>query len=67
MIWRKEEFYKVLIHELTHYFGVDFYITDNIYKKLEKHFGELINILGVDRINESYTETIALTIHSIVY
>jgi hypothetical protein len=67
MIWRREEFYKVLIHELTHYYDVDFYITDNIYKILNKHFSDIIEILGVDRINESYTEIIALTIHSIVY
>lgn len=67
MIWRKEEFYKVLIHELIHYFGLDFYIFDDIYIDLEKHFKQTLNILGVDRINESYTELTALMIHSIIY
>lgn len=66
-IWRKEEFYKVLIHELVHYFEIDFYIMDSIYKKLNLHFKQIVNIKGIDRINESYTEIIAVTIHSIIY
>lgn len=66
-IWRKEEFYKVLIHELVHYFGVDFYISDSIYKKLNKHFNGLFTIEGIDRVNESYTEILAIVIHSCLY
>jgi hypothetical protein len=63
-IWRKEEFYKVLIHELVHYFGVDFYISDDIYKKINKYFKSFIKIKGIDRVNESYTEIMANVIHN---
>lgn len=66
-IWRREEFYKVLIHELIHYFDMDFYITDSIYKKLDKYTQEKVTINGVDRVNESYTEILAVTIHSVIY
>jgi hypothetical protein len=66
-IWRKEEFYKVLIHELVHYFEIDFYVMDSIYKILNLHFKQIVNIKGIDRINESYTEIIAVTIHSVLY
>jgi len=66
-IWRKEEFYKVLIHELIHYFDLDFYVTDSIYKKIDEHMQNIVTIKGVDRVNESYTEILAITIHSIVY
>lgn len=67
MIWRNEEFYKVLIHELIHYFGIDFYTNDSIYDEIYKIFEKKYNIDGVDRVNESYTETLALLIHSIIY
>lgn len=66
-IWRKEEFYKVLIHELVHYFGVDFYLSNSIYQKINNHFQSVIKINGIDRINESYTETLAIVIHSCLY
>jgi hypothetical protein len=67
MIWRKEEFYKVLIHELVHFFGIDFYVLDSIYKSIEKSFNEKYKVIGSDKINESYTEAIAIFLHSIVY
>lgn len=66
-IWRKEEFYKVLIHELVHYFGIDFYIMDDIYKKIQRCCKPVIKINGIDRINESYTEILAIIIHSTLY
>lgn len=66
-IWRKEEFYKVLIHELIHYFKIDFYIQNSIYKVLNNHFQNFITIKGIDRINESYTETLATVIHCCFY
>ena len=66
-IWRKEEFYKVLIHELIHLFGIDFYINDLIYNKINEHFESAIKIDGTDKINESYTETLAICIHSVFY
>ena len=67
MIWREEEFYKVLIHELIHYFGIDFYISDDIYNRLHEKFSKKFLIDGFDRINESYTEALAMMIHSIMY
>lgn len=63
--FRKEEFYKVFIHELFHYYKFDFYRSDIYYDGL-------INILNVPRIkgndyiNESYTETCALIIYTIM-
>lgn len=67
MIWRKEEFYKVLIHELIHFFGIDFYVDDRLYKRLEEFLKPRYKIIGIDRINESYTEVLAIFLHSIVY
>lgn len=67
MIWRKEEFYKVLIHELVHFFGIDFYVNDSIYEKLNELLNLKYKIVGSDKINESYTEAIAIFLHSIIY
>lgn len=67
MIWREEEILKVLIHELIHYFGLDFYVHDEVYKKVNNIFKKTFTIDGIDRVNESYTETLAITLHSIVY
>lgn len=64
-VWRKEEFYKVLIHELIHYFSLDFHDIDNEY--LEKIRDSTININGHDAVNESYTEILAITINSLLY
>jgi len=67
MLWRKEEFYKVFIHELVHYFDMDFNSHSNIINKLETHCHNTFQIDGTDRANEAYTEILALTIHSILY
>ena len=64
-IWRKEEFYKVLIHELVHYFSLDFHDMDNF--KLEKIRDTILNIDGEDAVNEAYTEILAITINSAIY
>jgi len=66
-IWRKEEFMKVLIHELIHYFGLDFHISDSIYDTIYSIFEKKIKIDGIDRVNESYTESLAILINSIIY
>ena len=66
-LWRKEEFYKVLIHELIHLFDVDFYISDSVYQKIEKIFNNTFNVNGFDRVNECYTEAFAVLLHSIIY
>lgn len=68
--WRREEFYKVLIHELFHYYEYDFYHDkyDPFYDELDK----TINVPNVaegstDSLNEAYTETMAILILSIVH
>lgn len=66
-IWRKEEFYKILIHELIHYFDIDFYVDDKIYEKISKYIKTVLSIYGDDKFNESYTEVLAVTIHSALY
>lgn len=64
-IWRQEEFYKVFIHELIHYFTIDFHDQNN--KQIEEIRDSLFNIKGVDVINETYTELLALTFYSVFY
>jgi len=62
-LWRYEEIYKVLIHELIHYFSVDFGFETNGYEEAELYIQNIINIDGEDRLFESYTETMANIIH----
>jgi hypothetical protein len=75
VIWRKEEIFKVLIHELIHFFQLDF--SELIYSKnkeyqvnmIEKN--KLLKTLRLFKtdgltINEAYTETIATIINVIV-
>ena len=66
MLWRFEEIVKVLIHELIHYYGLDFYIDDKNYVDTEKFINSnfCISPASIDRPNESYTETLAILIHS---
>jgi hypothetical protein len=64
LIYRKEEFYKVLIHELIHYFNFDFSSHDC--HELMESFHSLVNVNGRDVINEAYTEILAVTINSII-
>jgi hypothetical protein len=64
-VWRKEEFYKVLIHELVHYFMLDFSDYDNLY--IDKIKNNIINVNGDDSINETYTELLAITIYNVFY
>jgi len=52
IIWRKEEFYKVLTHELLHYF--------DYYKELDCN---LPIVLGNDLTNEAYVENMATLIN----
>lgn len=65
-LWRKEELHKVLIHELIHYFEIDFVhpiyrskIAQDYTKKLHNTY----RICGDDRIGEAYTEALAIIIH----
>ena len=62
-LWRIEEIYKVLIHELIHFYGFDHNLfmrtlSDN---KINKHCVD-----GEDRENEAYTESFALIIHTFI-
>lgn len=58
-IWRKEEFYKVYIHELIHYFGYDFYDSSQI---ISSSLKEIYNINLSCRIipNEAYVDIWAM-------
>ena len=64
-IWRSEEVYKVLIHELIHFHKLDFNYFSKNYDKLSNYIINTYNIKGTDSPNESYTETLALIIHSL--
>lgn len=63
--WRREEFYKVLIHELFHYHSFDFYSSNPYYKNLEDMI-LIPDINGTDMLNEAYTETSTIIILAIV-
>jgi len=65
-LWREEEFYKVLIHELVHYVKFDFYSSSEVFKSANKILKKHISINGDDSNNESYTEIMAITLHTIV-
>lgn len=64
IIWRKEEIYKVLIHELIHFFEFDFHLFHDGYDQLKQDIMKTYNISEVDCPNESYTECFAVIIHS---
>lgn len=59
--WRREEFYKVLIHELIHYHKFDFCISDPEYNKIYSMI-ILPKVNGIDMVNECYTEACAIII-----
>ena len=60
--WRKEEFYKVLIHELFHYYKFDFHCNEPSYDRLYNNI-DVGTIDGVDSINECYTEANTIILH----
>lgn len=71
IIYRKEELYKVLLHELIHYYEIDFHNYDN---KFDKYFINKFNIQvksPVKNINnplalyEAYTDSVACYGHLI--
>jgi hypothetical protein len=66
-VWRLEELYKVLIHELIHFHCFDFGHNHPQYNLLEKKMKNVINFEGTDSINEAYTETLAVIINSMFY
>lgn len=54
--WRREEFQKVLIHELVHYYKFDFNKSDSYYQQLSTMI-YIPKITGTDMLNECYTES----------
>ena len=62
-VWREEELEKVLIHEIQHYYGCDFYSDCDEYYYVKKILDEYFNVDGRDMVNESYNETLAHIIH----
>ena len=67
MIWRKEEFFKVLIHELVHYYGLDFNNHPHVLAKMSEHRDKVLRINCSDYVNETYTELLGLTLHSVIF
>jgi hypothetical protein len=65
-VWRYEEYCKVLIHELIHFFSMDFNYTDHYYNDVKSVIDKHFDVNGIDRCNEAYTETLATIIHSCV-
>lgn len=63
-VFRKEELYKVLIHELIHCFDFDFCHNDST--EIEHILYSVINIGGNDVVNEAYTEMMTLIINSVI-
>jgi hypothetical protein len=65
VIFRKEEWFKVFIHETFHNFGLDFSnLNSNIYKSELK---KLFNVNTDYKLYESYCETWARIIHTAFY
>lgn len=67
VIWRREEIYKVLIHELIHFYCFDFGCNHIDYSKNSDRLQSIIKIKGKDSINEAYTETLATIINCMFY
>lgn len=64
IVYRKEEFMKVIIHELIHSMAIDLTHTNSDYKnRLDKFF----NIESTYNLNETYTELWALIINILFF
>lgn len=66
VIWREEECDKVLVHELIHALGLDFFIYD---KSIDKEVYQLFDLSENENINifETYTETWTVILSSTMY
>jgi hypothetical protein len=65
-IFRQEEWFKVLIHETFHCFGLDFSNDINITNQLEKQIGDLFNLKSINiKTYETYCELNATLINII--
>lgn len=66
LVWRAEELYKVLIHELIHFHKFDFSINHQDYYALEAMLDDVVKYDGFDAINETYTESLAIVINTMI-
>jgi hypothetical protein len=64
-MWRKEEWEKILIHELIHYMGLDFTYYIDEYTKMDRYLYETFNMDGEVVPFEIYTELLAILIYTI--
>jgi hypothetical protein len=65
-IFREEELYKVLVHEMIHYVLFDYNRSDLIFTKIDNILRKNIKINGKDMNNESYTETLAIILNCVI-
>jgi hypothetical protein len=63
-IWRKEEFLKVLIHELIHFYQLDFNPRTKNYNKLINYLNNKFSINYKINPFEAFTDLLAILIHS---
>jgi hypothetical protein len=66
VMWRKEDFYKVLIHEMIHYYEIDAHGSSSIYNKIDTIFNDNIKVKNNDAKAESYVEILAMIIHTVI-
>ena len=66
-IWRFEEFEKVMIHEIQHFYGCDFHSSNSNYYLVENVIKKCFDIKGDDKVNESYNEVMAHIISMIYF
>jgi hypothetical protein len=66
-IWRFEEFEKVTIHEIQHFYGCDFHSSDSNYYLVDNVINKYFDIKGDDKVNESYNEVMAHIISMIYF
>ena len=66
-IWRFEEFEKVMIHEIQHFYGCDFNSLNPNYYLVKNVINEYFDVNGDDKVNESYNEVMAHIISMIYF
>jgi hypothetical protein len=63
-VWRIEELFKVLIHELIHYHQLDFRNDSIEYDEYDQKIRQILNYKGTNYLFEAYTDFLAIVIHS---
>jgi len=64
-IWRYEEVFKVLFHEIIHYLNLIPHNDADNYSKLQKFYKDTFNYEGIDEHYEALTEATAIIYHSV--